>query len=218
MVSTNVNNSTTEPEPDLLPPNATPLERSLSVSAGRIGQIPLELLDIWDPLRCPREFLPWLAWATSLDIWQEQWLEGVHRTLVSESVPLQKSKGSKQAIVNAVRWILALTIDPQRESLDNIEKQLDGTFVVREWWEEAEGAPRGTPYSFEVRLLLGALLSATGVLEGTLYSNLRSAIDAVKPVTSRYVLTVGGLEFETQKGVGTMARAVHMARFTATLE
>ena len=38
------------------------------------------------------------------------------------------------------------------------------------------------------------------------------------PVTSRYTLTVGGLELETQKGTGTMARAVQMARFTATLE
>ena len=159
------NSLASEPEQDLLPPNATSLERGLSISTARIGEIPLKMLDIWHLDRCPRDFLPWLAWAMSLVIWQEQWPEGVRRTLLSQAVQMQKGKGTREAIKEAVRRALALTIDPKRENLDGIDR-LDGTFVIREWWEQPEGDPKRTPFSFEVRLLTGALSSTAGVLGG----------------------------------------------------
>lgn len=211
------NSLASEPEHDLLPPNATSLERGLSISTARIGEIPLEMLDIWHPDRCPRDFLPCLAWAMSLVIWQEQWHEGVRRTLVSQAVQMQKGKGTREAIKEAVRRALALTIDPRRENLNGIDR-LDATFVIREWWEQPEGDSKRRPFSFEVRLLTGSLLSMAGVLEAKLYRDLRRAVDAVKPVTSRYTLTVGALQLKAEKGIGSMARAVHMARFTVNLD
>ncbi len=201
-------------EHDLLPPNATALERSLSLSGARIERLAVTVTDVWDPALCPENFLPWLAWAMSLDVWQEHWHEQVRREFVRHSVAFHRHKGSPAIIAEAVRRVLALTMQPDRDNVENLDSQLDGTFAIREWWQQEDGKDSGPPLSFEVRLLLGTLLSSVGVPEGTLYHNLRRAIDSVKPLTSSYTLSVGGLEFGKTVSALPAACPVQMARFT----
>ena len=82
----------------LLPPNATPLERALEQSCGRIEDIPVPLRDLWDPMRCPSAALPWLAWALSLDRWDPDWPDDVKRFVVDRSVEVHRRKGTLAAV------------------------------------------------------------------------------------------------------------------------
>ena len=52
---------------DLLPANATPLERALAETTARLSDVAVPIRDLWSPENCPTELLPWLAWALSVD-------------------------------------------------------------------------------------------------------------------------------------------------------
>lgn len=60
----------------ILPPNATSLETALDgAGAVRIDAVQVPVGTIWRPEACPEELLPWLAWALSVDVWDESWPE-----------------------------------------------------------------------------------------------------------------------------------------------
>ena len=93
--------------PHLLPPNATVLERALAGPLGRLNDlgmlpVPLDRLYRWDT--CPTAFLPWLAWANSVDIWDEAWPEETKRSLIRESFALHRRKGSIHAIGRYIHY------------------------------------------------------------------------------------------------------------------
>jgi phage tail P2-like protein len=46
---------------DLLPPNATPVERRLAKAGARISDVPVRLADLMIPEAIPASLLPWLA-------------------------------------------------------------------------------------------------------------------------------------------------------------
>lgn len=84
--------------PDLLPANATALERALAGATGRIGAVPTPLRELfrWDT--CPADLLPWLAWEMSVDIWDQGWPEARKRAIIRESFELHRAKGTLYAI------------------------------------------------------------------------------------------------------------------------
>jgi phage tail P2-like protein len=93
--------------PHLLPPNATALERAIAGPLGRFNDlsvlpVPLDQLYRWDT--CPTAFLPWLAWANSVDIWDEAWPEETKRNLIRESFELHRRKGSIYAISRYIAY------------------------------------------------------------------------------------------------------------------
>jgi phage tail P2-like protein len=71
--------------PSFLPPNATQLELDLE---GSMAQwLDTELLStIWSPDNCPSDFIPWLAWALSIDVWDAEWLEERKREMLRRSI------------------------------------------------------------------------------------------------------------------------------------
>lgn len=81
--------------PDLLPPNAVPLEKALAGPTGRIDNdipVPIDkLLDAWE---CPVAYLPWLAWHLSLDLWDWEWDEFKQRSVIAKAIILARSKGT----------------------------------------------------------------------------------------------------------------------------
>lgn len=91
--------------PDLLPGNATPLERALAGSTGRIGDIATPLRDLfrWDT--CPADLLPWLAWEMSVDLWDHKWTEARKRAIVRESFELHRAKGTLYAIDRYLSYV-----------------------------------------------------------------------------------------------------------------
>lgn len=90
--------------PDLLPPNATPFERALSGPTGRITAIPVPIRDLWRWDTCPEANLPWLAWAMSVDFWNDAWPIEKKRAMVRESFELHRRKGTLYAVERYIRY------------------------------------------------------------------------------------------------------------------
>jgi len=114
---------------DLLPDNATDLERELALASA-----PLDLVDpavietIWDAWRCPKALLPWLAWALSVDHWDEGWSEIVKRQAIADSPEYHRRKGTRAT----VEQLLVLPGRPVEitEWFDRVPEGRRGTAMV----------------------------------------------------------------------------------------
>lgn len=152
----------------ILPPNASPLERALEQGAARITDVPIPLRELWDPEECPLEFLPWLAWALSVDRWEVHWSEGQKRAAVKQAIDLQRRKGTPAAV-------------------ESVLASFDELLKLTEWHEMR---PRGEAHTFHVDL---PLISASGDLGGFRSSAefaeaIIRDVTRVKPARSHFVL------------------------------
>lgn len=88
---------------NILPPNATPLEKAVSITGReRIAAVPVPLDSLFDPMRCPVSHLPWLAWAVSVDVWDDAWPESVKRQAIAGSVEVHRRKGTVGSLRRAL--------------------------------------------------------------------------------------------------------------------
>lgn len=142
---------------DLLPPNATELERIAAQVGAQATDLPVILRSLWDPEECPLELLPWLAWAWSADEWSTEWTERQMRDSVKASIDVQAIKGTIGAVKRALG---ALGLDIQ----------------VQEWFAQT---PAAAPHTFRV-------LIETEQVAATRDSILRAlaVIAATKPLRS----------------------------------
>ena len=108
----------------LLPPSATALERAITEAAAPLGALPVPRL--WDPWACPAAALPALAWALSVDEWDDAWPEEVKRQVCAAALPMHARKGT----VDSVRQVLRSVglIDEARGYTAHIVEGI-GTFV-----------------------------------------------------------------------------------------
>lgn len=90
-------------KPSLLPPNATDLERKLEQVSARIDDIPIPIPQLWNPLTCPVNHLPWLAWQVSVDEWDSNWSEQTKRNVIAKSIDVHRHKGTPGAIKQALQ-------------------------------------------------------------------------------------------------------------------
>jgi phage tail P2-like protein len=89
--------------PDLLPPNSTSQERALSKTTARVGDVPMQIKQVWNPQTCPAGILPWLAWAMSVDEWDANWTEQQKRDAIAASVQVHRTKGTIGAVRRALQ-------------------------------------------------------------------------------------------------------------------
>jgi P2-related tail formation protein len=198
----------------MLPPNATPLERCLAGATYRVAGLSFDVARAQRPPTSPDALLPWLAWSLAVDIWHEAWSVPVRRFVVQQALARHRRRGTRAAVRDAIRLVLALALDPRRSDLGDLTP-LDDTFRITEWFEP--GAEAAAPrMSFAVDLLLGSL-QGEGILRAHLYQDLRDAIDATKPLSARYALRVSGLSLSRTMPVALAARVAQAARFTADL-
>lgn len=107
----------------LLPPNSTQLERDLEQVIANAIDIEVHIQDLWDPYKCPFKLLPWLAWAYSVDHWEDSWPEHIKRDVVANSFEIHQHKGTPYALQRA---------------LDSLGIRTN----MLEWWEaNANGQP-----------------------------------------------------------------------------
>lgn len=85
----------------LLPRNTTPLERATEKAITGYNN-PALVPEIWNGNTCPLEFLPWLAWALSVDDWETDWSEQKKRAAINESIEIHEHKGTPSAIYRAL--------------------------------------------------------------------------------------------------------------------
>ena len=96
----------------LLPHGSTLLEQRAAEITRFAVQNPIIIADLINPERCPLELLPYLAWAFSVDKWDEDWSEEVKRIAIKHSFQLHKSKGTIAAIkrvVEPIGYLIELT-------------------------------------------------------------------------------------------------------------
>lgn len=129
----------------LLPPSASPQERAIDEAIARLGDGVPDYGQLWRPEDCPAEFLPWLAWALSVDFWRSDLPETVKRNLIQGSFNWHKIKGTPYAL----KWLLSHLGFQDVEIVEYIKAReqfaaiggarLDGT-----WQVVADGDPAST--------------------------------------------------------------------------
>ena len=138
----------------LLPVGSSPLEVAAAAALSNIERVPVPLRTLWNPSACPVNLLPYLAWALSVDRWDEAWPESTKRSVIMSSFFVHQHKGT----ISALRRV----VEP-----------LGFLIEVREWWQLNE-----EPGTF--RLVVGVLDSG---ITDEMYQELERLIDDAKPVT-----------------------------------
>lgn len=133
------------------------LEQRAAAACAVVSDLSVPLRDLWNPWRCPVKFLPYLAWAFSVDRWEETWSETEKRQAVSDAFWIHQRKGT----VAAVRRVI---------------ETLGYSMTLQEWWEVAD--PAGT-FRLEIDL------NDIGITE-TMIKELERIIGDAKPV-SRHI-------------------------------
>mgnify|MGYP002647205080 FL=1 len=133
------------------------LEQRAAAACAVISDLSVPLRDLWNPWRCPVKFLPYLAWAFSVDRWEETWSETEKRQAVSDAFWIHQRKGT----VAAVRRVI---------------ETLGYSMTLQEWWEVAD--PAGT-FRLEIDL------NDIGITE-PMIKELERIIGDAKPV-SRHI-------------------------------
>lgn len=142
---------------NLLPPGSSALERRLAQACSGISDLNVPLRDLWNPWKCPAKFLPYLAWAFSVDRWEETWTETAKRQAVSDAFWIHQRKGTVAAVKRVIEG-------------------LGYSMTLEEWWKVAD--PAGT-FRLEIDL------NEIGITESMIYE-LERIIGDAKPV-SRHI-------------------------------
>ena len=145
----------------ILPLNSTQQEVALEIACREQFDIDVsDLFNLWHPELCPLKFLPFLAWAVSVDTWEDSWSESQKRAVVSESGEVHRRKGTIGAVRRAVS-----------ASWEAVE--------IQEWF-----AHGGDPYTFKALLLsedepfdFGIIPKAREVIMQT--KNVRSRLESL---------------------------------------
>lgn len=90
---------------ELLPPNSTQLERALAEAMSLAPLDPSALRTLWNPATCPEPYLPWLAWALSVDVWDDAWPVARKRATIAGSIQWHRKKGTPWSIEQALAAI-----------------------------------------------------------------------------------------------------------------
>ncbi|HBY7442712.1 TPA: phage tail protein I [Klebsiella pneumoniae] len=133
------------------------LEQRAAAACASISDLSVPLRDLWNPWKCPVKFLPYLAWAFSVDRWEETWSETEKRQAVSDAFWIHQRKGT----VAAVRRVI---------------ETLGYSMTLQEWWKVAD--PAGT-FRLEIDL------NEIGITE-PMINELERIIGDAKPV-SRHI-------------------------------
>ena len=144
----------------LLPLGSTPLEKHAAEILKSAVENPVIIADLINPERCPLQLLAYLAWAFSVDKWDENWTDEVKRIAIKQAFFVHKHKGTIAAVKRVVEPIGYLV-------------------ELKEWFAMQPQGKEGT-FSITVEV------SETGLNEQT-YNELVRLINDVKPV-SRHLI------------------------------
>jgi len=142
----------------LLPTGSSTLEHNAAHTLSTIEHIPIPIRDLYNPLTCPLDLLPYLAWSFSADYWDHNWPEETKRHAVANAFHVHKYKGT----ISAIRRV----VEP-----------LGYLIRISEWWQN--GDPSGT-----FRLVIGVL--DIGITD-EMYKELERLINDAKP-RSRHLI------------------------------
>ncbi len=85
-----------------LPAGAGRAEKALAQGVISAFAFDIPNAHLWNPATCPAALLPWLAWALSVDEWDDTWTEATKRAVVAASVEVHRRKGTVGSIKRAL--------------------------------------------------------------------------------------------------------------------
>ncbi len=147
----------------LLPANSRPLEHALAGATAKLEPIPVPFDTIWDVDTAPDSLLPYLAYACSVDEWNDNWTDDTKREVIKNSLWVHERKGTLGAVKRA---LLAMKYDA----------------TVIEWFQKS---PRGKAGTFSVEVHPTTGIIADNILQ------IRAVIDAVKRLSAHYDVYLG---------------------------
>ena len=137
--------------------------RNAAIDAERIAAIQHFISTLWSPFDCPAQFLPHLAWALSVDVWDETWSEIRKRQVIAAAPEIHRLKGTDYAVETALN-------------------AFGLTYEDVEWWEEVPIAQRGT---FKIDVLHG---DVADFLNEDLREQIRLSVKAAKPKSRTFAI------------------------------
>lgn len=171
----------------LLPPTSLAPERALEATIAERFAIPVDVARLWNPLTCPAELLPWLAWGLSIDLWDSDWSEATKRAAIADAIPFQMRKGTPA-------------------SLRTVLDRFDPLIQLVEWFD---ANPRMDPHTFRLELPLPSESDVT--YDEALVAALLRDIAAVKPIRS-HMSAVFKLTLATETALAAVARPLMLTR------
>lgn len=165
----------------LLPPNATDMERALAEVVGEALTVPVQIETLWNPWTCPEPLLPWLAWAMSVPVWENDWPQQTKRQVIATSFETHATKGTRASLLRAL-------------------EPFGLTSELVEWWE-AGGS--GVPYTFDLTSWINRGAPATTKVQ----QGLASMVTATAPVRAHMTGFRIGARFQSQGALAGAAAA-----------
>lgn len=158
--------------PTLLPPNSQKIEYDLEQLSARQRGMADPIQNLWDAEICLDRFLPFLAWAFSVEVWDAAWPAARKRAVISRSIAVHRQKG---------------TLGSVRRALEAIGFKAD----IREWFEVDGVELARAPGTFEVTTIFheDADLGGDGLARSVDVA--KRVIDATKPVSAHYSFRIG---------------------------
>ncbi len=185
----------------LVPGTSDPIEQEVAGLSAALDSIdPVVIETLWDAWRCPAALLPWLAWALSVDVWDDGWTEMVKRQAIADSPDYHRIKGTVQA-VNA-----ALTL-------------AERPFELTEWFDQVPMGRRGTARVFVETTLddVGRILKAVRPLVMSAKPKSRPIVFGAGEMASGVPVISAGLLLEEFVTVEPYALSGETFEFTPVL-
>lgn len=98
----------------LLPGHASPFRRTVEEASAKRLEIEFALRSIDDAERVPEQFIPFLAWGLSTDLWDRNWSIERKRAVAKAWWDLHRRKGTLTGIKDAVRFFGAEVVAARR--------------------------------------------------------------------------------------------------------
>lgn len=146
---------------NLLPRNATKLEKNIEQLGEKISLLPVPFVDLHRIKHCPVIHLPWLAWQHRVEYWQPEWNEQEKRNAIRQSQSFNAGRGTRSSISS----LLGTVVD---------------NFQLKAWYEFQPPHP---PFTFVVMISTQYLLSIEQLLQ------VQTAIDATKSARDHYSIS-----------------------------
>lgn len=163
----------------LLPSGTTQLENIAAKCLQDAVKNRIDFKNLINPHKCPVNLLPYLAWALSVDYWEDYWSEQQKRQAIMASFKEHQRKGT----IGAIKRIV---------------ESLGYNLKIKEWFDDKQQRQAGTFRVF-------VELKEQGIGE-KIYPELERLIEDAKPV-SRHITELAILV--TLKGEANIFGAVH---------
>ena len=149
---------------------------------------PAVIRTLFDPMECPVEFLPWLAYALSVDVWNPQWSESTKRAICQNSLTMHLHKGTVGGMEDA---LAALGI----------------TAEITEWWQMEPQGERGT-MTVMLWVNQNLLPNADVILGADVLRDVHDQINRSKRASIHYAYGVGVESQPASLGYGFSSEAL----------